>query len=129
MSLYGNRPVSIVSAGNTALHLACRPGAASTVNLLVINDGAVFMKYVLVPLAAFVVSASAAVIAADAPPRSGRLAECRPDVEKLCQGVEPGHGRIASCLRQNESQVSAACKEALAKARDRRPPQASPPQG
>lgn len=87
------------------------------------------MKYVLVPLAVFVVSASALAVAADAPPRSGRLAACTPDVEKLCQGVEPGHGRIATCLRQNESQVSAACKEALAKARDRRPPPASSPQG
>jgi len=52
------------------------------------------MKYVLVPLAVLVVSASALAVAADAPPLSGRLAECRPDVEKLCQGVEPSHGRL-----------------------------------
>jgi hypothetical protein len=86
------------------------------------------MKYVLVSLAALVLSASAA-IAADAPPRSGGLPECRPDVEKLCQGVQPGHGRIASCLRENESQVSAACKEAIAKRHGRRAPPASAPQG
>ena len=87
------------------------------------------MKYVLVPLAACVLSASAAAIAADAPPRPDRLPECRADVEKLCQGVVPGHGRVAGCLKQNESQVSAACKDAMAKARDRRPPPATPPQG
>lgn len=85
------------------------------------------MKYVLVSLAGLVLATSAA-IAADAP-RSGRLAECRPDVEKLCQGVQPGRGRIASCLRQNESQVSAACKEAIAKSRAGRAPPAAPPQG
>lgn len=87
------------------------------------------MKHVLVPLAAFVLAASAAAIAADAPPRSAGFPECRADVEKLCQGVEPGRGRVASCLKQNESQVSAACKDAIAKARDRRPPPAAPPQG
>jgi len=86
------------------------------------------MKYVLVSLAALALSASAA-IAADAPPRSGGFPECRPDVEKLCQDVQPGRGRVASCLTQNESQVSAACKEAIAKRHDRRPPPASPPQG
>jgi hypothetical protein len=43
--------------------------------------------------------------------------------------VVPGHGRVASCLKQNESQVSSACKDAMAKARDRRPPPATPPQG
>jgi hypothetical protein len=91
--------------------------------------GVVVMKSVLVPLAAFVLSASAAAIAADAPPRGGRLPECRADVEKLCQGVEPGRGRVASCLEQNESQVSTACKDAIAKARDRRLPPATPPQG
>ena len=85
------------------------------------------MKYVIVPLAALMLTASAATLAADAPPKSGRWAECRGDVEKLCAGVERGGGRIASCLRQNESQLSAGCKDALAKAREHRAPPASPP--
>ena len=84
------------------------------------------MKYVLLPLAAIVVAGAA--LAADAP-RSGRLPECRPDVEKFCQNIQPGRGLIASCLRQNESQLSEACKDALAKAREHRPPPASPPSG
>ena len=87
------------------------------------------MKYAIVPLATLILTASAATLAADAPPRSSPRAECRADVEKLCAGVERGGGRIASCLRQNESQLSAACKDALAKARDHRVPPASPPQG
>lgn len=85
------------------------------------------MKYVGVPLAALVLAASVTAAAADPPPRSGRLPECSADVEKLCQGVQPGGGRIASCLRQNESQLSAPCKDAIAKAHDRRAPPASPP--
>jgi hypothetical protein len=34
---------------------------------------------------------------------------CMADARKLCAGVQPGDGRIAACLRNNESQVSPAC--------------------
>jgi len=69
-------------------------------------------------------------LAADPPPGGGPRTACRGDVEKLCSGVEPGHGRIAACLRKNETQVSAACKDAIANARQKRAPQASgSPQG
>jgi hypothetical protein len=40
---------------------------------------------------------------------------CHADAKKLCQGVKPGEGRIASCLKQHESEVSGGCKGHLAR--------------
>ncbi len=34
---------------------------------------------------------------------------CRPDVEKFCKGVQPGEGRIAQCLKENEKDLSSSC--------------------
>lgn len=47
----------------------------------------------------------------------GAFAEgpCKDDVEKLCPGIEKGDGRIARCLKEKESEVSAVCKEHRAK--------------
>ncbi len=39
---------------------------------------------------------------------------CRADVEKLCAGIPPGGGRVLSCLKANEAQVSPACKQQVA---------------
>ena len=36
---------------------------------------------------------------------------CKVDVEKLCAGIPPGGGRILSCLKANEAQVSPGCKQ------------------
>ena len=36
---------------------------------------------------------------------------CKDDIAKFCQGVQPGEGRITKCLQQNESQLSASCRE------------------
>jgi Cysteine rich repeat len=38
---------------------------------------------------------------------------CVADVKALCAGVERGEGRIAKCLKENESKLSAECKEKL----------------
>lgn len=43
---------------------------------------------------------------------------CRADVQKLCKGVQPGGGRIASCLKQHESEVSPGCKARIAEAKE-----------
>jgi cysteine rich repeat protein len=80
------------------------------------------MKSVTVVLAVLGLSASVA-LAADQKPNSGPRTACKADVEKLCSGVERGHGRIAACLKQNEAQVSTGCKDALANARQ---PKTSP---
>ena len=39
---------------------------------------------------------------------------CRPDVQKLCSGVQPGGGRIVACLKQHESQLSPQCQKLVA---------------
>jgi len=46
--------------------------------------------------------------------RAGRDV-CRADVERVCKNVQPGGGRIAQCLKDNEASVSPACKEHMAK--------------
>jgi hypothetical protein len=45
---------------------------------------------------------------------------CQNDVQRFCEDVAPGEGRIAQCLRQHESELSTACKSEVAKARQRR---------
>ena len=87
------------------------------------------MRTTLLVISTLVLSANAA-LAADPSPAGGPRTACRADVEKLCPDVQPGGGRIAACLKKNEAQVSAACKDAIASARQRRAPQApSSPQG
>ena len=44
---------------------------------------------------------------------------CRADVERLCKNVQPGGGRIAQCLKDNEASVSPECKEHMAKVSER----------
>jgi len=36
---------------------------------------------------------------------------CAEDVAKYCKGIEPGGGRVTSCLKANEAGLSAACME------------------
>jgi len=36
---------------------------------------------------------------------------CDGDIARFCGNIEPGKGRIADCLRQNEAQLSPGCKE------------------
>jgi len=36
---------------------------------------------------------------------------CGGDVGTLCSGIEPGSGRILSCLKQNEAQLTSKCRE------------------
>ena len=43
-------------------------------------------------------------------------AACEADVQKLCNGVQPGGGRILACLKQHKDEVSDGCKRAVQKA-------------
>ncbi|HXX57814.1 MAG TPA: cysteine rich repeat-containing protein [Thermodesulfovibrionales bacterium] len=43
---------------------------------------------------------------------------CAGDVAKFCGTVQPGEGRIAQCLRQNEAQLSPGCKVHLAQVKE-----------
>jgi hypothetical protein len=83
------------------------------------------MKSVLITLAAVVVLSPGVALAADQPSRTGPRAACKADVEKFCSGIQPGGGRIVGCLKQNDAQVSANCKDAIGKARVRKAPPAS----
>ncbi len=38
---------------------------------------------------------------------------CRADVTKFCKDVPPGRGRILQCLKQNEEELSPACKAVM----------------
>jgi hypothetical protein len=36
---------------------------------------------------------------------------CAGDIERFCGNIQPGMGRIADCLKQNEDQLSPECKQ------------------
>jgi hypothetical protein len=61
-----------------------------------------FLLPVLVCLIA-VVTASPALAQDDKP--------CAGDIERFCGNIQPGMGRIADCLKQNEDQLSPECKQ------------------
>jgi hypothetical protein len=42
---------------------------------------------------------------------------CAEDAAKLCQGMQPGGGRVAKCLKEHSSELSPACKDSMVKAR------------
>ena len=35
---------------------------------------------------------------------------CAGDIEKFCQGIQPGGGRMAKCLAQHKAELSPGCK-------------------
>ena len=45
---------------------------------------------------------------------------CKDDIKTLCEGVKPGQGRIAACLKEKKDQVSEPCKAAVKAAADGR---------
>jgi hypothetical protein len=44
---------------------------------------------------------------------------CAEDAAKLCKGVQQGEGRIARCMKEHEAELSPACKQNIAKAKER----------
>ena len=54
---------------------------------------------------------------APSPSPNAVRAACETDVPKVCPGIQPGGGRIIQCLVQHQNEVSEACKQALAKAK------------
>ena len=43
---------------------------------------------------------------------------CKADVEKFCKGIRPDGGRIWSCLKSHEADLSQSCQDHMAQARE-----------
>ena len=39
--------------------------------------------------------------------------ECNADLDKYCESIEPGKGRLLECLDKHDKQVSKRCKQAI----------------
>jgi len=39
--------------------------------------------------------------------------ECNADLEKYCESIEPGKGRLLDCLDKHDKQVSKRCRQAI----------------
>lgn len=42
------------------------------------------------------------------------MAACKADAQKLCEGVQPGGGRVWRCLDEHKSELSPGCQEKMA---------------
>jgi hypothetical protein len=71
--------------------------------------GITVLKRMMMVFAVAVLSIGVAA-AADTPAAKG---PCADDVAKYCKDVKPGGGRIARCLKENEKQLSPACKAGI----------------
>jgi hypothetical protein len=56
------------------------------------------------------------------------LQACGPDIQNFCGGVQPGGGRIISCLRPHMRELSPDCKGQVVEAHARRQQQQQQPQ-
>lgn len=56
------------------------------------------------------------------PEMHAALETCRPDIERLCPGVEPGDGRIMACMRDHRREITPACRAAALSAAAARGP-------
>jgi hypothetical protein len=77
------------------------------------------MRIWLIPLSCACVF-SAGVPAQEAPAAAPGLTvrqACEPDVQKFCEGAQPGGGRIKACMAQHKDELSQPCRDALKSAR------------
>ena len=67
---------------------------------------------VLAISAVFFAAPGVAAQAGGQPSLDALRAACAEDVQKLCAGVQPGGGRIVSCLKEQKDSLSVRCKQA-----------------
>jgi hypothetical protein len=68
-------------------------------------------------LAAFVIGFIAVNPSAYA--QSALMTYCKPDVERLCPGVQMGGGRIIKCLKAHQDEMTVGCAKALRKLKEK----------
>jgi hypothetical protein len=51
--------------------------------------------------------------------QGGLTPNCRAEIKQLCQGVEPGGGRIRKCMKENEGNLSPGCRQQIEEHRGR----------
>ncbi len=49
-------------------------------------------------------------IAADKEKSKEFVKNCKPDADKFCKDIKPGHGRIIHCLKQHQAELAPNCQ-------------------
>ena len=78
-------------------------------------NGIEMLKRIMMALVVIMVSIGVAA-AAESPSVKNA---CADDVAKYCKDVKPGGGRLAQCLKQNENQLSPACRSSIEESKKR----------
>ena len=73
-------------------------------------------KLFILTILAFFLAGFVSAVQAQEPIQRGA---CKADVEKFCKDVKKGGGRIIKCMRQHEKELSQACKDEIAAAREK----------
>ncbi|GAB4067649.1 cysteine rich repeat-containing protein [Ancylobacter sonchi] len=63
-------------------------------------------------LAALALTASIGAVQAQ---ESDLAKYCKADIDRLCQGIQPGGGRLMKCLKAHSKEMSVGCAQALQK--------------
>lgn len=77
------------------------------------------MKLVLLSTVLALFAAPAARAGEPGAPAGGPGA-CKADMEKFCEGVEPGEGRLKKCLKEHEAELSEGCRAMAGKMKEKR---------
>ncbi|MCM2266987.1 MAG: cysteine rich repeat-containing protein [Elusimicrobiales bacterium] len=59
-------------------------------------------------------------LASALPAAAERSGPCAADAARFCKDVKPGEGRVAACLKEHEKDLSQACRDRKALAKERR---------
>jgi len=60
------------------------------------------------------------------PPQPPPRQACRGDIQKFCADVHPGSGHIGQCLLAHKSELSASCRDSLARLEAQKPDKSEP---